>query len=238
MRRPCQLALAVLLASAAFGLSKAAHAQSAPPPARTGFQMSFRMGFMVPVGDASGAPGDALHQRYSDQFGMLLGLGAKVSEAIYVGTYFGGSFGTNGGDTRVDRACTDRDDNLQNDISCGSGTLRAGLELEYHFQPAARVDPWLGYGIGPEFATQSITDHVRAVDETTSVTGWEYARLAGGINFRLARAVGLAPTLEGSLGQFNTSRTELNSVKVHDAAIPDRALHGWITVGLRLILFP
>ena len=208
------------------------------PPARTGFQMALRLGWMSPAGNTSGASGDSLPARFSGQLPLLLGLGGKITDSLYVGGYLGASFGSDGSDVRVERACTDSDDNLHNDIACNSMTLRIGLEAQYHFMPSASVNPWLGYGIGPELASQSITDRVRARDENTTVTGWEYARLAFGVDFRLARGIGGGPLLEGTLGEFTHSRTEINGKVAHTGAISNTALHGWVSLGVRFVLFP
>jgi hypothetical protein len=212
--------------------------RNAAPLARTGFQLSLRLGWMFPAGDATGASGDSLPARFSGQLPLLIGLGAKVTPQLYVGSYLGGSFGSDGTDTRVDRACTDSDDDLRNDIACNSSTLRIGLEAQYHFLPAASVNPWIGYGIGPELATQSITDRVRARDETTTVTGWEFARLTFGVDFRLTRGFGAGPLLEGTFGEFTHSRTAINDRTTHSGSIPNTAVHSWVSLGLRFVLFP
>ena len=200
--------------------------------------MSMRLGWMFPTGDATGASGDSFPRRLSAQFPFQLGFGAKITDALYLGSYLGASFGNNGSDGRVERACTDSDENLHNDIACNSYTLRIGLELQYHFRPAQAVNPWLGYGIGPELASQSITDRIRGRDENTTVTGWEYARLTFGVDFRLTHGIGGGPLLEGTLGEFRHSHTEVNGQTTHSGSISDTALHGWVSLGLRFVLFP
>ncbi len=232
------LLLAVCLLVPAKALAQGTPARSGAPPARTGFQMSLRLGWMFPAGSATGASGDSLPARFSGQFPILLSLGGKVLPTLYVGGYFGGSFGNDGTDLRVDRACTDTDDNLKNDIACNTSTLRAGIEVQYHFRPTELVNPWLGYGLGPELASQSLTDRVRTRDESTTVTGWEYARFTFGVDFRVARSLGGGPLLEGTLGEFLHSRTEINGQTTHSGSISNTALHGWVSLGFRFVILP
>ncbi len=213
-------------------------ARAAEPPARTGFQMDLRLGWSVPSGRASGASGDTLAGRYSSQFPLIFDLGAKVSERVFVGGYLHFGFGTNGSDATVERQCTDRDNNLDNNIRCGAFGFHMGVLAQYSFAPAAKVDPWIGYGIGFETGTESIDDTVVGRSEQTTSSGLELARLAGGVDFRLGKAIGLGPFAAMDIGRFTHTRTDVNGKTTYDGSIADPAVHWWISLGARFVLFP
>ena len=49
----------------------------AAPPARTGFQLALRTGYMVPFGQATGAPGDTMGNTFSGQVPLIVDIGWK-----------------------------------------------------------------------------------------------------------------------------------------------------------------
>lgn len=231
-RRNVLLFATVLLLSA-----RVAHAEG--PEARTGFQMHYGMSAAIPAGNATGAEGDDLSARYSWQFVLMdLGLGAKVTESIYVGGFLGIGLGVEGSDARVERACDDNDSNLENDIACSAASFHLGLEMRYGFAPGAKTNPWIGYGIGVGAAEQTIHDRVRGRREETWISGLEWARLSAGADIRLGRIAGLGPAVTMGLGHFDHTRTEVNGETVFDGPIEDKSVHAWITVGLRWVVLP
>jgi hypothetical protein len=195
-------------------------------------------GVMVPFGSVSGAPGDDLGSRYAWQVPFEIGLGAKATEKLYLGGYFGFSLGAEGSDARVEQACDDQDGNLDNDISCSTYTVRAGAEVRYFFSPADESSPWLGYGIGISAATQTIQDRARGRRESTTASGFELARLGFGVDFRLSKVVGLGPTLVAGVGRYNHTRTEVNGDETFDGDLDDPRFHVWGTLGFRMVFFP
>jgi hypothetical protein len=209
-----------------------------PPPAHTGFQMHLVTGVMVPFGSVSDAPGDDLGSRYAWQVPFEVGLGAKATDRLYIGGYLGFSIGAEGSDSRVEQACDDSDNNLDNEITCNTSTLRAGVEVRYFFTPAADSSPWLGYGIGFSSATETIHDRARGRKESTTASGYELARLGFGVDFRLSRVVGMGPTLVAAVGRYSHTRTEVNNDETFDGDLDDPRFHVWGTLGFRLVFFP
>lgn len=194
-------------------------------------------GLAFPLGDATGAPRDSLSARYSWHWVPLeLGLGGKVSDSIYVGAYFNLGVGWEGSDPDTKARCEAGDD-LDDDVSCSSVSGRGGVEIRYTFTPADATSGWVGYGIGGTFASQTISDEGR-YRETTTATGIELARLSGGFDFRPKRGFGLGPYAIISLGRFTHQRTEIKNAEVHSGSIDDPALHAWVCLGLRLVVFP
>jgi hypothetical protein len=204
-------------------------------PAKTGFQAAFRTGVMFPGGKATGRSGDTLAARYSWAVPFMFDVGYKPTKNWFVGTYFGLAWGAEGSYVPVEGACDDDDDDLENDVACNTVTMRLGLEGQYHFAPDERWNPWVGYGFGIEATDQTIDERGLRRESTTS-SGITYAQLSGGVDFRTA--IGVGPFLEASFGRFNSSRTEVNDVEVFHGDIRERALHYWLTLGVRLVVRP
>jgi hypothetical protein len=195
-------------------------------------------GVSIPTGDATGDTGDSLGARYAWQVPIEIGLGGKLNDALTLGGYFAASFGAEGSDMRVERACDDQDTNFENEIECSTNTIKLGIEIRYGFQPAAKVNPWLGYGIGLDYAHQSIRDRVRNRSESTNLWGIDWARLGAGLDFRASRAVGIGPAATVAVGRYTRTSTKVNGQEVFDGEVDDPSFHAWVTLALRFVLFP
>lgn len=223
----------------------APHAHAAPTPedeyagaspARTGFQMAVRSGFSFPFGNATGNSADTLGRRYAWQVPVAVELGAKPLRSLFIGLYLQLGFGGEGSDHEVTAYCDDNDENFSNDVSCSVLTARIGLLMNYQLAPDKVINPWVGYGIGFESATQSINDKQHRYTESTTASGITYAQLAGGVDFR--GDVGVGPYAEVALGSFWRTSTEQYGRKVYSGSIDDRALHAWVTLGVRFVVRP
>lgn len=205
---------------------------------REGLQMAFSTGLRFPMGDASGARGDTLAARYSYQLPLVLDIGSKVTPHVHLGGYAGFAYGVEGSADAVEDYCDDDDGNLTNDISCATLAYKAGLQAQYHFAPAARYNPWVGYGAGVELVSQSLNDSTRRFEERTLSTALTVAKGNLGVDFRSRSGVGLGLYSEASLGRFVHSRTEINGDTTYVGKVDDPAWHVWLGAGLRLVLFP
>jgi hypothetical protein len=120
--------------------------------------------------------------------------------------------------------------------SCVGADWRIGLEVQVHFRPAALFNPWVGYGLGFESASASASG--AGVPPTgVTYTGLELARFAGGVDVRLSRYFGLGPFVGLDFGSYSVEHVEDLRTRV-DQSIPTTALHEWITIGVRGVLFP
>lgn len=215
-----------------------------PPPARrrgapaasTGFQARFGTGVSFPYGDATDRPSDTLGARYAWQVPILIGLGAKLATEWYLGGYLQFAFGSEGSNPSVEDACDDKDGNLENDVSCSVITIRLGLEGEYSFEPDARWNPWIGYGLGIESVVQSIDDRPQNREETNTSSGTTYAKLSFGADYRAG--VGIGPFVEVVASRFEKTTTDINGYQVHSGPVDDPAWHTWITLGFRMVVRP
>lgn len=192
-----------------------------PPPPRVGFQMAIRTGYSVPMGQAQ--QGADMSDFVSGQVPFIVDIGGKIIPQLFLGGYFGLGFGAPAG--TVKREC----DLLA--ATCVAVGLHLGIEVQYHFLPHGSVNPWLGYGLGIESTAVSLSVDNRS--QSLGYTGFEFARLMGGVDFRINRVFGLGPFVDLSLSQFNRISDESTS-----ATIPNQATHQWLTIGARFVFFP
>src|SRR5690606_23072304 len=132
--------------------------------------------------------------------------------------------------------CDDDDADLENDVSCNAVGVRLGAQVQYHFRPNQLTNPWVGYGIGFESMGQYLDDRERGYSERTTASGITFAKLDGGIDFRLG--VGLGFYTELAFGRFTSSSTYINDSQTFSGKTKDRAVHVWTTLGFRLVIFP
>ena len=192
-----------------------------PPPPRVGFQMAIRTGYSVPMGKAE--QGLDMSDFVSGQVPFIVDIGGKIMPQLFLGGYFGLGFGAPAG--ALKREC-----DLRNG-TCVAVGVHVGIEVQYHFLPGGSVNPWLGYGLGSESTAASLSIDYRT--QSFGYNGFEFARLMGGVDFRINRVFGLGPFVDLSLTQFNKRTDESTSTTV-----PNQATHQWLTVGARFVFFP
>ena len=206
-------------------------ATSGAPRARTGFQLGLRTGFALPMGkiaEAEGGSSEKLSDFTSGQVPLFVDIGAKVIPNLFIGGYVGFAFGGAGGDTAD--ICD------QQDLDCLSVGFRIGVEAIFSIIPDGAINPWVGYGIGLEGVGVSSSND----DIETSLTyaGYEFARFMLGADFRLNEKLGLGPFVEYSLGTYNSFAIKRDPGSDIDDDIDDTAMHQWLTLGARLVIFP
>jgi hypothetical protein len=206
--------------------------------ARRGFQMAARVGLRFPAGKATNAPGDTLEHRYSYQLPLQLDVGYKLSPLVHLGGYLGFAYGAEGSAPSIDGYCEDDDSDLTNDVSCNVFDYRTGLQAQIHFLPSSKYNPWLGYGIGLEAASQTLHDKPRKFKENTLTVGATYAKLDGGMDFRGRDGFGFGFYSEAAIGRYFHSRTEINGYTRYAGPIDEQAWHVWLGGGVRAELFP
>lgn len=190
-----------------------------------------------PFGSATGARGDELSARYGWQWMPLeVGLGAKVIDELYIGGYFNFAVGLEGDDPHTEAHCEAGNDAID-DVSCSSLSVHAGVEARFSFTPAESLSGWLGYGFGVVSGNETISDAGR-YSESVTASGLELARLSGGLDFRVSRGFGLGPFALAAIDRYSSQRTRINNVTTFSGSIGDAALHAWLSVGLRMVIFP
>jgi len=203
------------------GWSAAASAQQAPR-ARTGFQMDIRTGYAIPLGDAF--KDGKLSDITSGQVPIIVDIGGKAIPQLFLGGYLGLGFGGAGG------KASDQCEALN--ATCASVSFNLGVEAQYHILPQNSVNPWIGYGLG--FQSLAMGRKVNGDTVTGSFSGFEFARLMGGVDFRLNRVFGVGPFVDLSMAKYGSYKDDDDNS--HD--IPETALHEWLTLGVRFVFFP
>lgn len=199
------------------------------PPPHTGFQIALRTGFAIPLGEA------ASNTKMSDVWGIQLPLitdiGGKVTPNLFVGGYLGLGFGGAGGAQGND--CERRN------IGCGAFRFNFGFQIHYQFIPEGFANPWIGYGIGYELASISVNRNNNGNNNgnTTTFGGMDFAHLLFGTDFRINRTVGVGPFMDFAISQYFTASTG-NTAASTSSDIPNKSVHEWFTLGVRVVFFP
>lgn len=200
------------------------------PKARTGFQMALRTGVSIPLGDVE--KDSKMSEAFGPQVPLIVDIGGKIIPNLFLGGYLGIAFGGAAG--RFSDACN------RADFTCVAVGFRIGAQIQYHILPDAKMNPWIGYGIGYEAVGLggSKDDNNKF---SAAVGGVEFAHLMAGLDFRLSRGFGIGPFADFSIGQYSKASTETTiggqTTKV-DGDVKDTALHQWLTVGAKFTFFP
>jgi hypothetical protein len=202
-------------------------APGAAPPANTGFQMALRMGYAIPLGSATGAKGDDLSKSFGGQVPFLAELGGKITPNILIGGYLGLAFGGYG--SAADAVCK------PSNASCLTASFRIGAQIQYHILPAEKLNPWIGYGIGIESSAVAVKSPT--IEASVAALGIDFAHFTAGFDYRLNKQVGIGPVVDLSVGQYSKVVQKVNGQEL-SGDIKDKALHQWLTFGVRLVLFP
>ncbi len=198
--------------------------EGAPPPARKGIQVAARSGVALPIG---------MHA-FDVQVPLMLDFGWKLGEHVLVGIYGGAALGGGGEDQRCGTEAT-----------CRSLSLRAGPQVIYSFRPSARLNPWAGLGAGIEWSSIQATANkedplarmmARPATSTVNLFGWDFARLALGLDVRAERDIGVGPFIEGAVGRYTSMKSQ--SGPFSGSGPGHATAHGWMMAGLRGVLMP
>jgi hypothetical protein len=118
---------------------------------------------------------------------LQLGVGYRILPQLTLGAYgTGAMFGR--GD--------------QVDSSANAYSATAGVQVDWHFRPAANVwDPWVSLGTGWRGYW------IHTDQGTTSMHGMELAKLQVGVDYRIAPTISISPVIGADLSAFFTRST-------------------------------
>jgi hypothetical protein len=184
-------------------------------PARSGFQMALRGDYAIPFGSTQSG------LKQSDVFAgratiFFFDIGYKPRPHFFVGGYFGFGVG----------ACGDAIPAGVN--GCAMATGRAGAEIIYSFLPAARLNPWIGYGIGVEWVGAQGT-------YAGSFFGPELGNFSAGFDVRVSHGLGIGPFVNFGVGEYTSIGLPTGGRPQTDF---DKTLHEWLSFGARFTIFP
>jgi hypothetical protein len=228
MRRHLHVLAVATVLCVAPAVSAQEAAPSGAPPARVGFQMALRTGYSLPMGQERDAPNADMSNFFAGQVPIFVELGGKPIPNVFVGGYLGLGFGGTAGQIRG--LCD------QANMTCSVLSVHIGAEFQYHVLPKGEINPWFGYGIGYE--STGILMAQGGQSGTVSVTGLEFARFMGGVDFRVSQVFGLGPVVDLSLGNYSRVRSDIPGEPVVDQDLEPQAMHQWLTLGARGVFFP
>jgi hypothetical protein len=208
-----------------------------PFAARRGPQLGLRVGYAAGTGIVYS--GLNVHDASSGALPVTVDLGWRFLPQLYAGVY--GSFApvfTKG-----------------NPVSCPAGfdcnaqDWRFGLQVDYHFLPRSRLDPYVGLGGGYEVLHTNANGPVVVPTPLGNAPGnasagiidrgWEFAALTLGFDARINDVVGVGPYISGSLGEYGvhtgTQSVTVAGMQVQNGPSPDvnHGLHELFTAGLK-----
>jgi hypothetical protein len=178
----------------------------------SGAEIAVHTGFTLPVGniDASGSFSDAI----SGFIPIGAELGYRLNPSVYLGLF--GEYGL--GITK----------NCPSTLDCSAHTISIGLEGRYRFSHMSQLGPWVGFGVGYEWLNLSAIFNGATASSTAN--GLQFGRVSGGFDFAVTPAFTVGPYIAASLGEYLSE----------DSAGPgaDKALHGFLQVGVRIAFLP
>ena len=113
--------------------------------------------------------------------------------------------------------------------TCSARVWRVGLQATWTFATASGSEPWVGLASGYEWA---IMDRTRGGTVTTTLSGFEPIAVQGGWEWRLGRWLALGPYALAGVGRYSRMSVDTGFGSATED-IPDRAVHGWIHLGVR-----
>jgi len=203
-------------------------AQSLEPPRNRGaIQVGLRLGYGVPFGQfGQASPGEfnmftgEVSRFMAGQIPIGLDAGYLITPHVYVGLSFQYGFGLDGSTTKdscglPEESCLLRDTTL-------------GVGAQFHLNPSASFDPWVGLGGGYEWFDYIVPEGVRT---TWSVSGFQYLNLQLGGDVRLTSNFAAGPFVSFSAGQYATVKLTTESTATGDYV--NKAFHEWLLFGVR-----
>jgi opacity protein-like surface antigen len=225
------IVLAAALTLAAVSTARAAE------QAASGVEIGARLGYAFSAGHL-GAPPNGTDNPLGDYVGaqvpLWLDAGYRLNYELYLGGYFSYGFGV---------VNDDRQDLCRNaNVDCSASDVRVGLMGMYHLPVLSQMSPWFGLGIGYEWGSFSLQQS--AIGSSNTDFGWsgfEFANLQAGADYKVAQKVAIAPFVSVSIGQFrntSTTTTTANNKNEMDQDLAKTSLHEWILIGVRAVFAP
>ena len=209
----------IVLASAALllaGWALPAAADEEPAPA-LGFTVGARVSAAFPMGSISTDPGTGaplIDEFVAVSIPVQLELGLNLHRRWFVGTYVQYAWNV----LQLGEC--------EKGESCSVTGLHVGIQATYAFHDHG--GPWVGLGTGWEWMFTSYSSSSPVYDITLDVAGWEYAIFQAGWDVEVSPGWMVGPWVSGSVGEFSRS-----SGQGSEPNIPNRAVHGWIQLGVK-----
>jgi hypothetical protein len=217
----------VAMAASLLTFACAASAQDQPHGIkRTGLELGARVPFAFPIGEAQ--RNVDLSDVIAWQVPFQLDVGYR-EERVTFGLYFGYGFGNPG--QPVEATCD------APGVSCRAHSIRAGIQLLYHFAPKKPIGGWISGGVGYEKIGLGASVENADAQSSGSYMGVEFASVQGGIDFRSKSGFGLGPFMGLLPGRYLDVSLECSGrdcpASPGGVSIGETTFHYWIVIGVR-----
>jgi opacity protein-like surface antigen len=217
-------------------MTTAAAARAAePPPA--GLEVGVRTGYAFSAGRLGAPPNGTdndVGTYVGGQWPIWLDAGYRFNRDLYLGGFFQYGFGF----VNDDRQSGCRNAN----VDCSASDTRVGIMGRYHLPVVSVLSPWLGLGMGYEWGKFSSNQSlIGSSGVEYGWSGFEFANLQAGADYRVSSLFAVAPFISFSVGQFRylSTTTDLGSTRtITDEDLAKTSLHEWIMFGVRASLTP
>jgi len=190
----------------------------AAPGARAadeGWAGGVRLGYGKAMGDA--VEGTPLGDVFGGSVPIWIELGRNLRPDLFVGGYFQYGLGQ-----ISSTACPAG-------LSCGGRSLRLGAEVIYRVSAGEPLVPWLGAGMGYEWASLEVSDG-QGGRASTSLSGLELLNLQAGGDWRVSPRLSAGPFAMLSFGRYGTVS---NGDASREVASSQATFHSWLQLGIR-----
>jgi len=199
-------------------------------PGPGGLEAGMRIGYSLPMGQVTGdGTYPALSNMYSGVLPLAFDLGVRATPNLYFGGYFQYGFAFVGDLASSPGGAS----NCSSGVSCSGSVLALGVAMHYHFQPADKFDPWVGIGLGYEWANLSASQGNASAG--LQVSGVQFLNLQVGGDFKTSSNVGFGPYAALSLGEYSNCGVSYGGGSLGDCSIHNQTLHEWVSLGVRAV---
>ena len=193
--------------------------KAAPPgPPESGVSIGLSVGYGLPMGNF--AQNFAFSDYFSGAVPLQVDVGWRFNPNLYLGAFF--QYGFAFLSTKAKDFCS------ASGLSCSGSDIQFGVDFVYTFLPYSTFAPYVGLGMGWEIANDSYSGAGQSFSE--SVSGFQFARILVGGDFRVGSAFRVGPFVNFSLAQFGSISSSDSTV---NGSIPNKALHEWLQFGIK-----
>jgi hypothetical protein len=206
----------------AAGLAAPASAGEPSDPAgpSVSFALGARISIALPMGGVSTDPGTGplfIDDLVALSIPLQVDAGVTLFRRWFVGAYL--QYGWN----------VLQIGQCQKGDSCSLTGLRVGAQALFSLHDQGDT-PWAGVGTGYEwlFTRYSGPGYATALD----VGGWEFVNLQAGYDVVVSPGWKVGPWISGSVGEFSRASLK-DSGQTSNENIPNKAVHGWLQLGVK-----
>lgn len=205
--------------------------------ANRGLQVGARVAYSTGFGGVY--EGLAMNDASRGALPLIVDAGLRVIPELYIGAY--GQFAS--------VLVAENSQSCPTGFDCSAQDWRLGLQVDYHFMPRTRLDPYIGLGGGYDILQASWRGSSRVQTAAGGITGsvatnstnrgWEFAALTLGFDYRLKDFLGVGPFLTGTVGKYNVRSGDkaitFAGKQISDAPLPEvgHATHATFFAGVR-----